>query len=298
MNPLRRIAMSSYYYATYPYRSAFLSSQAAKNNAPTSVLFYHRVADTHPNGWTMSRSGFQRQIDWLQKNADLISLEEVQRRMREGSDHTRRAVSITFDDGYAENCDFALPLLVEAGIPVTYFVSLDLIKSGQSFPHDEQEGVFLQPNTVDQLREWSQAGVEIGAHTASHANMARVRDIDELRNEIVTSTLELGELVGQPIRYFAFPFGQANNLNAKAALLGAKEAGIQGVCSAFGAYNLPGSDPFHIRRIHGDPEFTRWRNWVSVDPRKMRDGQHLGKEIELGPQLTHAGIGTPVGSAP
>lgn len=281
MNPLRRIALSAYYHATYPYRSSVLQKRVATENAPISVLFYHRVADTHPNGWTISRDGFTRQMEWLQQNTDLISLEEVQRRMVAGHS-PQRAASVTFDDGYAENCEFAIPLLVEAGIPVTYFVSLDFVKTGRSFPHDEEQGQHLPVNTIDELRDMVAAGVEIGAHTANHIDMGQVVDPDVLRKEMVDATLELGELVGQPIRYFAFPFGQKSNLNAQAARLAAEEAGIQAVCSAFGAYNLPGNDPFHIRRIHGDPEFTRWRNWVSVDPRKMNEGQQLGRELEIG----------------
>lgn len=285
MNPLRRLALSTYYYGTYPYRRAALQRQAAQGNAPIGVLFYHRVADSHPNGWSMTRKGFARQIDWLQKNTDLISLAEVQQRMQPGNS-PRPAVSVTFDDGYAENCEFALPLLIEAGIPVTYFVSLDFVKTGRSFPHDEEKGQHLAPNTIEQLRDMVAAGIEIGAHTASHPSMSDVLDPDEVRKEMVDATLELGELVGQSIRYFAFPFGQAKNLNAEAARMAAEEAGIQAVCSAFGAYNLPGSDPFHIRRIHGDPEFTRWRNWVSVDPRKVNEGQDVGKELEMSDSLT------------
>lgn len=278
MNPLRRSAFSAYYYATMPYRSATLKKQAAQGNAPISVLFYHRVADTHPNGWTITRDGFAQQMEWLQNNSDLISIEEVQRRMVEGN--PRRATCITFDDGYAENCAFAIPLLVEAGIPVTYFVSLEPIKTGCAFPHDKELGQPLEVNTIDQLRAMVDAGVEIGAHTSTHPDMGKVTDQDVLRAEVVDATLELGDLVGQPIRYFAFPFGQESNLNAEAARLAADEAGIQAVCSAFGAYNLPGNDPFHIRRVHGDPEFTRWRNWVSVDQRLLNARQQIGCELE------------------
>lgn len=288
MSPLRRLALSTYYHASQRYRSATVKRYAENSAAPMSVLFYHRVANTHPNGWTMSPDSFARQISWLKQNAELISLEEVQKRMVCGN-NSERAVSITFDDGYAENCEFALPLLIAAKIPVTYFVSLDFVKTGRAFPHDAEQGQPLAPNTIDQLRELVAAGVEIGAHTNTHPDMSKVEDEDELREETVAATLELGELVGQRIRYFAFPFGQKENVNAEAALMAATEAGIQGVCSAFGAYNLPGRDPFHIRRIHGDPEFTRWRNWVSIDPRKLNQGQQTATELEMGDYILKDG---------
>ncbi len=240
---------------------------------PLCVLFYHRVADTHPNSWTISNRQFSRQIHWLSEHVKLVSLDEIQRRMRSGKNQ-ELAACITFDDGYAENCQRAIPLLLERQIPCTYFVALDFILSRRAFPHDEHAGQRLEPNTLTQLREMSRAGIEIGAHTRNHLDLGQVTDPDRIYDEIVTATAELAEQIEQPIRYFAFPFGQPENLNQVAARM-AREAGIQGVCSAYGAYNLPGDDPFHIRRIHGDPEFARLRNWLTVCPRKLRmSGTH------------------------
>ena len=50
----------------------------------------------------------------------------------------------------------------------------------------------------------------------------------------------------------------------------AYQAGFWGVCSAYGGYNLPGDDCFHVQRIHGDPEWSRFRNWLTLDPRKLK----------------------------
>jgi peptidoglycan/xylan/chitin deacetylase (PgdA/CDA1 family) len=91
-----------------------------------------------------------------------------------------------------------------------------------------------------------------------------------LYDEVVTAGDELREAVGSPVRYFAFPYGLHKNLNADAFHM-AREAGYLGVCSAYGAYNLPGDDAFHLRRIHGDPQTVRLKNWVTVDPRKRND---------------------------
>ena len=57
-------------------------------------------------------------------------------------------------------------------------------------------------------------------------------------------------IVGQSV-YFSFPFGLPHNLNARAFQM-AFEYGYEAVCSAYGDYNFPGDDPFHIRRIHVD----------------------------------------------
>ena len=72
--------------------------------SPIMVLFYHRIAATQVNPWTTSPRVFERQMAWLKRNFDLVSLEEAQRRIASGKNR-RPAVSITFDDGYADNCD-------------------------------------------------------------------------------------------------------------------------------------------------------------------------------------------------
>jgi hypothetical protein len=48
----------------------------------------------------------------------------------------------------------------------------------------------------------------------------------------------------------------------------AREHGYEAVCSAFGDYNHPGGDAFHVRRIHPD-NLTVLRNWATFDPRKL-----------------------------
>ena len=255
------------YWLTAPMRRRSLQQACQRGAAPVMVLFYHRVADSHPNGWTMSRTLFARQLGWLAKHFDLVSLDEGQRRIRAGCNQ-RPAVAITFDDGYAENCDYALPLLIERDIPCTYFVSLEHVTKGCAFPHDQQRGVTLPPNTVDELRWMAEQGIQIGAHTRTHADMGQIRDSAQLQDELVTSGRELEQILGSRVPFFAFPYGQPENLSAEAFQL-AMESGYQGVCSAYGGYNFPGDDAFHLQRIHADPEMARLRNWLTVDPRKV-----------------------------
>ncbi len=113
------------------------------------------------------------------------------------------------------------------------------------------------------------AGVEIGAHTRRHFNLGGQLSYEVLFNEIAGSKRELEEAIGCNVRYFAFPYGMHENLSV-AAFRVAVEAGFAGVCSAYGGYNFPGSDPFHLRRFHADPEFVRFKNWTTIDPRKLR----------------------------
>jgi len=275
----RSFLIDAYRLVTTPARAVYSHRSARKSEVPVGVLFYHRVSDELVNPWTMTEQDFLRQVDWLQKHFDLISLDEVQRRMREGND--RPAISITFDDGYADNCNWALPMLLQRNIPVTYFVASGHIASGKPFAHDAEQGQTLRPNSEPAIRALSQAGVEIGAHTRNHVDLGQIDDEQVLFDEVVAATRELEKLIERPVRYFAFPFGKREHLNSRVFEM-AREHGFAGVCSTFHEWNQIGADPFHIRRFHGDANLSRLKNWLTFDPRNVhKNSPHPFPDVDI-----------------
>lgn len=256
--------------ASMPYRACLNRRDAARGMLPIPALFYHRVADTHPTPWTISRADFECQIDWMAKRFEFVSLDELQRRMQDRSS-CRAAVAITFDDGYRENLDFALPLLLKLRIPVTYYVTAANVLSGEPFPHDRALGLDLPPHSADEIAELAREGVDIGVHTMTHRDLGQSLSQAELREEIVVARGELESMTGGPIRHFAFPFGQRENIGA-AALRKVHEAGYASWSSAFGGYNVPGRSRSPILRFHGDPSLVRLANWLTGDPRWRKVG--------------------------
>ncbi|MCA9161568.1 MAG: polysaccharide deacetylase family protein [Planctomycetales bacterium] len=264
---MRLLALNAYYYLSWPLRRSWNWFESVRGGSPVMLLFYHRVADEHPNPWTISNQEFERQVSWLRKHFDLVSLSEGQRRLREGNH--RPAISVTFDDGYSDNCQRALPFLIKQEIPFTYFVSSHYVESGEPFPHDVAAGKSLRPNTPDEIRALAEAGVEIGGHTRTHADLGQIRNPKRLYDEVIGGAEALAEMARTNIRYFAFPYGQYRNLSHAACDM-LREHNFAGVCSAYGGYNFPGDDPFHLQRLHGDPCMMRIKNWTTVDPRKRR----------------------------
>jgi peptidoglycan/xylan/chitin deacetylase (PgdA/CDA1 family) len=256
------------------------------------VLFYHRVADDHANDWTISSRAFAKQIAWLRRRFDVVSLAEAQQRIASGRNRVPTAC-ITFDDGYADNMRFAAPHLINRQIPFTYFVSTNHVLGGQPFPHDVKAGQPIAPNSSAEIRELASAGVDIGGHTRSHADLGRHLPEAKLIDEIAGCKRALEQVIGREVRYFAFPYGLHANLSA-AAFQAAYDAGYEGACSAYGGYNFPGDDPFHLRRFHADPEFIRFKNWLTIDPRKLnshRDfdpGDYQRTKDEHAPLMTAA----------
>ena len=263
----KQLLLNFYYQSSRPARARRARQYAELGRSPAVVLYWHRIADDRATPWTLSNKMFIRQISWLKKHYQLVSLAEIQRRLRQGYNNSP-CVSVTFDDGYANNCDHAVPWLIKHNIPFTYFVTLQNVLSGEPFPHDVKLGHRLAPNTIEQLRRMAEAGVEIGAHTYTHPDLASISDRRTLRRELVEAKHELQAVLGWPVRYFAFPFGQHEHLSREAFEM-ADQAGYAAVCSAYGGYNFPGDDPFHLQRIPADDSMARLKNWVTIDPRKL-----------------------------
>ena len=244
-----------------PIRALTRRWRTQTGQTPVAILFYHRVADSHPNGWTVSNRGFQQQLEWLVRNFDVVSLDECQKRIHSGYNQ-RPTVSITFDDGYAENCELAYPWLLERNIPFTIYVTLQNVLSGVPFQHDLERNCPLPILTAEETRSLAQFGVEIGAHTRTHPNLQKITERGLLFDEVVVAAQELGYVTGRPVRHFAFPFGTPEAVSSETVEM-ARRAGFASIATANNSVNLPGDNPFHLGRIHGDPRLARIKNWLA-----------------------------------
>lgn len=110
-----------------------------------AILLYHRIAaDGHdPFGLCVSPAHFAAQLDLLAADYQPVRLEELVARVRAG-EATRREVAITFDDGYRDNLEVALPMLQRRGIPATFFIASGHVASGRAFWWDRLESAWLR----------------------------------------------------------------------------------------------------------------------------------------------------------
>jgi len=263
----KQILLGFYYPASYPIRYWNNQRLAANGQAPVMVVLFHRVAYDWANAWTTHTDTFIRDIRWLKAHFEMVSLEEAQRRV-ELPRNDKPCIAVTFDDGYACNCDVAFPLLIEEGIPCTYFVTTENVLNGTMFEHDTLMGNQFKPNTIEQLREAAAAGIEIGAHTRTHPHLGKITDPETRYDEIVVARNDLQDALGYPVRRFAVPFGQHEHLSDEVFQM-CHESGFDCVVSAYGGYNWPGGDPFHLQRMGIDGPYMRMKNWTTVDPQKL-----------------------------
>ena len=175
-----------------PHADVRLPNAPQQERSRFSVLFYHRVADEHPNDWTMSTRAFR---DANRLAAAAVRPGEpgrspVANRVRQephshGMHHVRRRLRRQYA---ASPCR----CLLRYKIPFTYFVSTDHVLGGKPFPHDVADGRPLAPNTLAEMRELAAAGVEIGGHTRSHADLGGKLSEAKLVDEIAGCKRDTG----------------------------------------------------------------------------------------------------------
>ena len=99
-----------------------------------SVLAYHRVLAQRdpllPD--EPEAADFEARMRWVKENFNVLSLPEAVQRLREDS-LPKRALAITFDDGYADNYRIALPILRRLELPATFFIATGFLDGGCMF---------------------------------------------------------------------------------------------------------------------------------------------------------------------
>jgi peptidoglycan/xylan/chitin deacetylase (PgdA/CDA1 family) len=156
----------------------------------------------------VSPSLFEEHLSWLAGSCEVIPFRSTLDAARERKS-PNPLVSITFDDGYADNHEFALPLLRKYRLPATVFITAGLI-DGDPAVHErfrQLRGSPVQPLAWTQVRELLAAGVEVGAHTYSHPNLVRLTRA-EADDELRRSKAVIEDRLHIPVDLVAYPFGK------------------------------------------------------------------------------------------
>jgi peptidoglycan/xylan/chitin deacetylase (PgdA/CDA1 family) len=107
------------------------------------VIGYHRVvedfdraASTDMPTMLVSRAMFERHVEWIGRHFEFVSLDEIGAHLESGEPFTRPVATITFDDGYRDVYDHAVPTLMRVGAAATVFVVTDQVDRCRWQIHD------------------------------------------------------------------------------------------------------------------------------------------------------------------
>lgn len=165
------------------------------------ILGYHRVGDLD-DVTAVSPESFRQQMEHLvASDLTIVRLEEALRLLEEPVDG--RYACVTFDDGYLDTLDTALPILESLGIPATVYVVVDVLEGRATFDwHPAPPPAIL----VDDLPRLLESGlVDVQAHSLTHRRLTMLSD-DELREEVAGCRTRLAKHVPMPTS-FCYPAG-------------------------------------------------------------------------------------------
>ncbi len=113
---------------------------------PAIVLLYHRIADLEfdPQQLAVSFQNFYQHMEYLKKVYHILTIDEFQESITKRKPFLSRSLILTFDDGYADNAQQALPVLESLNVQALFYISTANIGSRQEFWWDDLERIFLQ----------------------------------------------------------------------------------------------------------------------------------------------------------
>jgi len=183
-----------------------------KPDAPrVSVAMYHTVGSASISGMSLDPGIFDAQLSQLRSLfAEILTIGQLSRKAAP----TDWTACVTFDDGFVDNYEIALPLLKRHGIPATFFACSGFIDGEHDITSRFLHYRGLRPMSWSQVRELSAEGMEIGAHTHSHPNLARLPPHKQ-REEMHRSQCIIEDKIGAPVGSFAIPFGGRGTYTAE-----------------------------------------------------------------------------------
>ncbi len=219
------------------------------------VLMYHKVNDLWPNPTTVPTAVFAQQMELLgELGYVVVSLDDVLDHYLEGAPLPERAVLITFDDGYRDNLENALPILQQHRYPAVLFAPIGFLDSDRPLPHEEALRVLGVVNRTvdwDELAELEAGGIRIESHGIGHRPVSELEPGEALR-EIALSKLRLEERLGRGVDAFAFVKGSHADYRPEHASL-VQQAGYKLAFTSVSGANGPASDRYRLRRYNVEP---------------------------------------------
>jgi peptidoglycan/xylan/chitin deacetylase (PgdA/CDA1 family) len=164
----------------------------------------------------------------------------------------RLAAAVTFDDGYASVLEEAVPVLKELSVPAIVYAIAGRLGAGNDWPGQWASIPPMRLAGAAELRALVDAGVAIGAHSFSHAALPTLPK-DRVTREIQESGDQLEQILGTPVRHFAYPYGvrgRREKALAAARYLTACATRPGVVSAACDRHDLPRLDPHDLQIAH------------------------------------------------
>ncbi|MDB4894497.1 MAG: polysaccharide deacetylase [Firmicutes bacterium] len=198
------------------------------------IITYHSVRPDGPGRRSsyVSPADMQAQLTWLAREYEVVPLSTITRALEQGRLLPASWVSITFDDGYMDNYQYAYPILRALNLPATIFVITGKIG---------RDPAFL---TLDQIAEMHGGNIAFGAHTVDHIPLTSM-PAAAAKEQVIRSKQQLEQILGEPVQHFCYPHGHFNATIESFV----REAGFRSCCTENSGAVSNASDPLRLLRV-------------------------------------------------
>ncbi|MEP6690222.1 MAG: polysaccharide deacetylase family protein [Gemmatimonadaceae bacterium] len=237
-----------------------------------AILTYHSI-DASGSAISIGRDAFRAHVRWLASGAvRVVPVAELLR-----LSPAMHALSLTFDDGFANFADEVAPALLEHGLPATLFVVADHAGKTNAWGGVDHPRVPTLP-----LLGWAalaalaERGVALGAHSRTHPRLSERRGA-ALEDEVAGGAAKIRRETGYDPVGFAYPYGDVDAESA-AAVARAFPWGctteLRPLSDRETAERLPRLDAYYLQspgrlESFGSPSF-RGRMWIHARARHVR----------------------------
>jgi peptidoglycan/xylan/chitin deacetylase (PgdA/CDA1 family) len=177
------------------------------------------------------------------------SMDRCKEWLTNGTSSPTPSIVLTFDDGYASVVREAVPILREFAATATVFVIADRVGRSNDWPGQWPSVPRMPLADLAEIRAMTAAGLTIGAHSCTHRPLTAVPD-EELQREIIGSGERLEDMIEQPVRHFAYPYGRRTGREVTLAATRyetASAATPRIVQAGVSAHDLPRIDAHDLR---------------------------------------------------
>jgi peptidoglycan/xylan/chitin deacetylase (PgdA/CDA1 family) len=195
------------------------------------VLYFHHVHPRLRHYTSLAPQAFDRALAQVQERLEPLPPEAVSTVLSRERGHPRPSCLLTFDDGYADVFEHALPVMERRGWRAVFFVSVALV--GQVERHPIRGP--LRHMTWKQLRELRRRGHVVTNHGFRHVNLKHLA-ADETQREIDQARAILERHMPGTPDWFAYPFGHVP---------ASRDLRLPELC--FGSVKAP-ARPWHVAR--------------------------------------------------
>lgn len=225
------------------YRAIYLAGSRSDDGGIT-ILSYHSLDDL---GTPLSVPPllFEAQMAVLaREGCPTFTVSEVAAHLSEQRPFPRRAMAITFDDGFANFATQGAPILASYGLKATVYVITGMVGRMTRWTDGNKPLPSLPTLTWSQIEQLAQSGIEIGAHTVHH-HFLTTYGAPQLRDELAQCRDTLESRLGRPVRSFAYPQGDYNRLVVSVT----RQAGFTTATTVDQGRATLRSDPFRLPRL-------------------------------------------------